>query len=180
MATTFKKKNNYGIYHSFFYQDMEDFREAYKEENGEDPTDTELVEYTVNLCNIYFDDLISEIEFFENNHGKKKYVTCGTVGRWNDPAAGGAIREGLVPIIRGALKDCDEFKIEFVRGILKITGHHHDGTNVFYVREMTERGVAFEERNRFMDDRTLHNKLFKSSHYTHRVSLFDTLYFGIA
>ena len=60
---------------------------------------------------------------------------------------------------------------------MKVTAHHHDGTNCFQIKELTKRGEEFAERHKWdMSDRELHQKLFNDSHYSRNVRAFKEIY----
>ena len=60
---------------------------------------------------------------------------------------------------------------------VKVKAIHHDGTNYFQIRELTDRGYEYWQNHQYdMSDRELHHRLFKDSHYSHEVSLFNKIY----
>lgn len=75
-------------------------------------------------------------------------------------------------------KDCDYFKIGWdkVRGNLKVICTHHDGTNYYEIRELTEAGANaysdWEHYHRFngLDRREITEKIWNSKTYSKRIA----------
>ena len=79
----------------------------------------------------------------------------GTVGRWNGTFAGGKIGE-FWDVYYEAIKDCGYIKIEDKGGHLYLTCSHHDGTNHFEIKEITEKGLQYLRNWEFSyDNRTV-------------------------
>ena len=117
---------------------------------------------------MYYEDAYEELKnFFEY----QTVIVFGTCGRWNGNFAGGAVGD-FEEIYEKITRDCDYFNIYDEGGHLYIKCSHHDGTNLFEVKILTE--VGYERFNNWNNnwntnetEEELHNKLVNNSHYTH-------------
>lgn len=90
-------------------------------------------------------------------------IATGTVGRWDGRSKGGKVIETLDEFY-SLLKDCDIIKVEQDEKALYITATHHDGTNYYTLRELTQKGLDYyynEEGNPDLTDEELHETLMK-------------------
>lgn len=155
--------------------DKDEQREFFEETYDHVPSEDELCEFMEQTNSEYLDDVISEIEHYEAIHGKKKYVIRARLGLWNGTFDGGKVVCGLANVIHECFED---FNSIYVDGrCLKISASHHDGTNTFEIKELTDKGVTYVERHDYdTEPRELHAKLFGSSNYSREVKLFAELY----
>lgn len=79
----------------------------------------------------------------ENYFEGKTVIIYGNVGRWNGNFAGGIVTDDFIDGLYKAIKDCDYISITDSNGHLYIKSTHHDGTNYFEVREVTEKGIDY-------------------------------------
>lgn len=120
---------------------------------------------------IYWEDARAEMkEFFD---GKTLLIT-GTFGSWR-----GALPCGKVITYDDlwlAWKDCDYVEIYDEDGHFYIRSSHHDGTNHYEVKVLTEKGAEMWDNweNYYgnskwdgLSEREVHTKLWENSHYTH-------------
>lgn len=119
--------------------------------------------------------VVSEINYFEKKHGTPYYVIQADLGLWDGRHAGGKVVCGLANALEMTMEDYTKIYIE--GGLLKVRAAHHDGTNHFKIRELTDCGADYYERhNGCMDDRELHEKLFNNYHYSRHVRAFNQIY----
>lgn len=150
-------------------------REIYEETYGCSPSNEELSMFMDETNSEYFSDVISEIEHHESCHGKKHYIVVAKLGLWNGTFDGGKIVEGLASVIRECFEDYNRLYMDGRR--LRISASHHDGTNTFEVKELTDKGVNYANRHDYdTEPRELHAKLFNSSNYSREVKLFADVY----
>lgn len=155
--------------------DEDEARGMYEECYEETPSEEALQQYIYDVNQDYLEDEKSNVEFYERGHGQKQYIVLADLGLWNGRFDGGKIITGLWNAISQCFEDYNEIYEE--GGRLKVTAHHHDGTNYFQIKELTERGKGYAERNGGdMSDRELHQKLFNNSHYSRNVRLFKEIY----
>lgn len=154
---------------------QDESREAYEESYGCAPTDEELYEFMEKSSAYHLDDVISDIKRHERSHGAKSYVVLAQLGLWHGPAAGGKIIHGLTSVIQECFEDINCLYVDGKR--LKISASHHDGTNTFEIKELTDKGSDYAGRHDYdTEPRELHAKLFSSSNYSREVKLFADLY----
>lgn len=155
--------------------DEEEMKNMYEECYGESPDENALDKYIQDINGWYLDDVRGEIEFYEKENGQKQYIVLANLGLWNGRFDGGKIINGLWEAISQCFEDFNEIYEE--GGKLKVVAHHHDGTNYFEIKELTERGEEYSERHKWdMSDRELHQKLFNDSHYSRNVKVFKENY----
>ena len=159
---------------SNYYGDMyseEDIKEMINEDiyggllniEEDDINDVLIYDYLRMCLDNDFDDF--KINFKEelDNH---YYVVTGTVGRWDGRYSGGIVVNGLDEIMK-LLRDCEYISIVDNNGHLEIKGSHHDGTNYFEVRELTDKGYDYYTRNEYLfNSKELCEKLYNSSNYS--------------
>lgn len=155
--------------------DKEEMKNMYEEAYEEIPNDEILQKYIDDVNDDYLGDVRSEIEFYEKKNEPKQYIVLADLGLWNGRFDGGKILTGLWEAISECFEDFNEIYEE--GGKLKVVAHHHDGTNYFEIKELTERGEEYAERHKWdMNDRELHQKLFNDSHRSRNVRLFKEIY----
>lgn len=149
----------------------------YKEERGKVPTDDELNEYIDFIQSNNWDDMMSEIDCYEKHHGVKNYVILARIGTWRGTFDSALVCNGMKEVIFKCCDSCDYITIAYKNNQLKIIGHHHDGTNTFVIRELTQKGTKYYH-NRWFDsfNYDLCKKLFKSTRLSHMVSIFPKIY----
>lgn len=77
---------------------------------------------------------------------RKRFILFGTFGSWRGNIPAGQVVED-VSGLSGAWKDCDYIRIADVGGHLFIQCSHHDGTNKYELRELTEAGCKYAENH---------------------------------
>lgn len=162
--------NNY--YDATFEQDVRnDLFEQYASDEGwnnvDSIPDTRVWEEMNFLNDIYFDDAMEEIKaFFEN----KMLLVCGNVGRWNGNFSAGKVID--VDELYKCWNDCDYISIYDDNGHLFIESVHHDGTNYYEVKILTDKGYDrytrwYDDWNTPLSEEEIHEKLWNDAHYTH-------------
>lgn len=151
---------------------LEFWGEAYGWESADDIPDEEVYRYMQEQEDMDWEDEKSRMENF---FGNGTFLLMGTVGRWDGPAEGGFIFSSFNELCK-AWKDCDYIRLYDVNGHFMIKCSHHDGTNYFEVKELTQSGKEYADRHDWdMSARELHTRLWKHSrysrllHYAHRV-----------
>lgn len=106
-----------------------------------------------------------DLEHFLKENGPMLVV--GSLGLWYGNCRGGKICYNFRDLA-GAWEDCDYINIYDQNGHLYIECSHHDGTNMYECKLLTERGEQYAEDHGWdMYDSELHEKLWNDSHYTH-------------
>ena len=123
---------------------------------------------------LYSDEDYDEFgyEDFINDLKEVKTDTCylmtGSLGLWYGRVAGGKFIFNLEDLT-SAFYDYNEVYEE--NGELKVKAIHHDGSNYFTLRELTQKGYAYAELRDFDDNRVLHEHLLNTKGYTRKVNL---------
>lgn len=152
----------------------EEIKNEYKEIYEETPTETDLEEYKATINNENLSIMFSEILHHERNHSTKLYVVKATLGLWDGIYDGGKVIESLESAIKQTFEDYNKIYIEGRR--LKVKAIHHDGTNFYQFKELTKRGEEYYERHKYEDQQQLVETLFKNSHYSREVTMFNEIY----
>lgn len=157
--------------------DPDEYREAAIENllencsysDAADIPESEIYEEINFLTEIYWDD---ERHMMENYFDRKTLLVCGSVGRWNGKFAAGKII--TYDELWKCWADCDYISIYDKGGHFYIEASHHDGTNCFEVKILTEKGAEIYERwenysSRWenLNEREVHEKLWKNAKYSH-------------
>lgn len=174
-----KNFNNTLYQYDFYWTDAKrkECRRVYMEDFGTIPTDTELDLYIGRLDQCEWDSLITDVRYCEQEYGEKTYIVIGKIGTWRGTFDGGKIIKGLRNTIYECIKDSDFITIQYKNNQLCIVAEHHDGVNIFKLRELTEAGEDYAERHEYdYSDKELHQRLFKSSRWSRRVSAFPDYY----
>lgn len=138
-------------------------------------TDDMIWERTKDLEELYWDDLRIELEaFFEKGCA---WLLTGTLGLWDGNHKGGFIFNTFNEFTK-CLKDCDYVRITDDMGHFEIECSHHDGTNYFEVKELTEDGCVWYDDNKYdMFDEELHTALWENNEWT-RLPYFASKVYG--
>ena len=135
------------IYNNY---DLSVYKEEAKEylwENGnEEPTEEELLSECYILDADYWNNAKYDFdEFFDGS----SWILQGYCGRWNGKAKGGKIFtgfKGFMETFGKATMDCDFIHIYDENGHLYIQCSHHDGTNLYEIKRVTEAGMKYLDR----------------------------------
>ena len=84
-----------------------------------------------------WEDIFSTLkQFFKN----KEVIFVGTVQLWNGTFKGGKIGK-FEDLFNDLLRDCNDWEFsEDENGVLNLKCSHHDGTNYFNIKTLTEKG----------------------------------------
>jgi len=118
---------------------IEDARQYLLDENGEEPTDSEVWDLISNDIDIDWDVFKTNYKKYFDTHN---FVVRASIGRWNGRFSSGKIwTNGWEDILN--LAHYEIFEIFDDNGHLKVVGHHHDGTDYFEIRELTRKGNEY-------------------------------------
>jgi len=130
-----------------------------RREDGDDsiPTDAEVFD---EWCNFYdptlWEDFECEIKDFLED---KLLVVSGSCGLWYGREDGGKVVTGWKELCT-VLNNMDYIAFSDVGGKLEIQCSHHDGTNYWEVREVTEKGARWYYDHEDEDRRAVVETLF--------------------
>lgn len=145
-----KKAKERIIYDNYDLSEMFDEQKKFMEEDsGEDVSDDEVWEAIYDIDRMTFEEEFDALErfFFGTDDDRPTFILFGNVERWNGVSSGfNAFKgEDFKKTFFDAIKDCDFVKIWDENGHLYIECSHHDGTNNYEIKQLTERGVAYLE-----------------------------------
>ena len=151
-----RKTTGFTIYDSRDTFDYDDYVDWCNDNNiepaGEDSTD--YWDWVSETNNAYYDDMMSNL-----SHTK---IDCplmivGDLGLWNGrrtirpvpilPDGYSTKYKDHVPTMKAAIKRCCEGRstldvdVHYEDGHIKVCEHHHDGTNTFYIRKLSKKGI---------------------------------------
>ena len=118
-------------------------------ESEEELTEEKIWEYQQEEIDTWIGD---ELDEMRNYFDGKTLIFFGSVGRWDGRYAGGRIGE-FNDLFNRAMKDCDYLKLYDEKGHLFLQCSHHDGTNVFEIKELTQAGIDYMDRWEYGTDR---------------------------
>lgn len=141
------------------------------DEEIEDPSEDDCWEAWRDQCEIEWDDVSYEAKRVEGI-----FIIVGTLGLWNGNFRGSCLVKGdLLDAFSKCLEDCN--RLYMYNKQLHVEATHHDGTNNFVIKKLTERGENYlEEHGWEYDDAEMNRRLFTNSHYSHHIDHFSKLY----
>lgn len=153
--------NNYDLWETYTDEDIKEelLDQGYDEE---DITDNTIWERRYFLDECDWDDAKYELtQFFKD----KTVGFFGEVGLWHGVYKAGKIGE-FWSLFNDAITDCAYIKIYDENGHMYLTCSHHDGTNHFEIKEVTDEGCNYLERwEHSWDDkrseRAVHGQIYK-------------------
>lgn len=165
--------NNYNLWEDYEQDAREYLRSECAEEN---PTDSQIWEEIDFLDSINWDADKEQLEEFFNDGSK--WILQGTVERWDGTFRGGFIFDNFMEMFYKAAEDCNYIKFYDINGRFYFMCSHHDGTNLFEIKKVTDAGIAYYERweEAWSDKRSeeyIHNKIMEKystlPHFAHKV-----------
>ena len=108
------------------------------------------------------DAKITLTDFFDG----ETWILRGTNGLWYGRVEAGTIFTDFMEIFYKATKDCDYINIYDENGHFYLECSHHDGTNCYEIKKVTDKGIAYLENweNNWNDKRTeqyIHDKIME-------------------
>lgn len=168
------------FYDNYNTQPLEDEIRAYLfdeycESRGwetENDVPEELVwDYVEGDLDAQHDDLVQLLSKMFDQH---TYIIVGTCGRWDGRYRRGRIITRYADLSR-MLDHLDYLRIyEDDNGDLHIDGEHHDGSDDYHIRRLTQQGDELLQENNFETERELHYELFEN--YSQPVWLSEEMY----
>ena len=108
-------------------------------DEGEEPTESQIWNEISFLQSVAFEDFEYELKRFMKD---KKFILKGTLGLWDRDVYAGTVVKDMRELFDALDMSGDYYtKFEDVAGKLMITVSHHDGTNYFELRELTDKGL---------------------------------------
>jgi hypothetical protein len=90
--------------------------------------------------------------------GDNNVIAMGKAGTWRGRFECGRLFGDIDKAVSACIKDCDNIKVvQLGNGIVEITSSHHDGTNTFEIKGITERGRYVYDSWVYNDKSTIAN-----------------------
>lgn len=175
-----KKAKERVIYDNYYVED--EWEEAAKENLAErgvpKPSNQELLDEIYALDEEHWEDVKDEFKrFFEDG---STWLLTGAMELWHGRYDGGFLFKTFHEMLSKAGKDCDYFRFSDINGHLHLQCSHHDGTNCYEIRKVTDAGVAYYEswnsgtrQNDHRSEREVHANIVKRysrlPHFAHQV-----------
>ena len=148
--------------------DIEDYIDKAREElldfeGIKNPTDQELREYTQHIMEDDWDCLVNKVMLRTN----RKYIAYGVIGRWDGSHRGWTVLENDDDFYK-LIEDCGFVEIqEEDDGLLRIKCSHHDGTNFYELKVLTDEGWQYYDDHCLEADwKELGNTLITDERYS--------------
>lgn len=125
------------------YKDMDELKMCVAEIEGrksEEITDEDAYSFADISNESLWDDFIAEVRLADKKTNER-WLVYYELGLWNRTEIGGRMFRDLESAIRSIASTVDTFSIEEDNyGNVFMIGWHHDGTNHFILRRLTEKG----------------------------------------
>lgn len=151
-------------------------KEDLEDEGNDNPTEEDIWEKISDIDASNYDDEMERLgEFFDDG---STWILIGTSGRWDGTYDVGTIFTDFVSTFRKAIQDCDYIKLYDENGHFYLTCSHHDGTNHYEIKKLTEKGVKYlenweEDWDDKRTERYIHDMIMKKysvlPHFAHKV-----------
>lgn len=116
---------------------------------NENPTDNEIWNEIYNIDLDNWESIKEEFKSFFSKFPNSCWIIRGYVERWNGRFSSGTVFHNYMEFERAIGKvstDCDYLKFYDENGHLFFKCSHHDGTNLFEIRKVTDSGVEYLSR----------------------------------
>ena len=160
--------DNYDVSAAYSYA-LENLIENEIYDDIEEVPESAVWDEVYEMENINWDDARREMEQFFDG---KMLLVGGSVGRWDGTYAAGKVIK--YEDLWKCWQDCDYISIYDQGGHFHIEASHHDGTNHFEVKILTEKGAELYDRWDYdwtiwqnCSEREVHEKLWKNTKYSH-------------
>lgn len=164
--------NNYNLwedYEEFARETLEEYKE--KEEITNDDIWNEIYEQDASN---WEDEKARLVDFFDGS----TWILQGYAGCWDGRHKGGYVFTDFEDMWYKATEDCDYYHIYDKNGHLFLQCSHHDGTNLYEIKKVTEKGEKYLENweDNWSDMRSkeyVHDKIMEKysvlPHFAHNV-----------
>lgn len=149
--------DNYNLWETY----AEDATENLIYNGIKEPSEYDIWNEIYDMSYSEWDNTFYELEDFFDG---RTWIAFGCCDLWNGSKDAGTIFTDFEKFFYKAIKDCNYWKIYDVNGHLYFECSHHDGTNFYEIKRLTEKGVQYIENWEYNwnDTRTeqyVHNKL---------------------
>lgn len=112
--------------------------------------------------------------------GDNRVIALGKAGTWRGRFECAKMFDDIEKAVSACIKDCDYIKVEQVgNGLIQIESSHHDGTNTFSIKVVTDKGQSVYDSWLYSDKSKIGNldtyqvleKIWKSNLFSKNVKL---------
>lgn len=130
----------------------------------DEATDDMIYDAMHELERMYWDDISYELKhFFDEGNA---WLLTGSTGRWDGNYRGGYVFNTFEEFCK-CLKDCDYIEITDNKGHLYVKGSHHDGTNHYEIKRVSDFGCEWYDNHSWdMYEEELHTKMWNNNFMT--------------
>lgn len=114
----------------------EDARFCLECDGIENPDDGEITRLAYSIAKMEFQFVMA---YLTDEIYKRKFIATGSFGLWDGRRSGWLVIENEYDF-GGLLEDCTYVEIADNNGLIEIKASHHDGTNYFTLKELTDHG----------------------------------------
>ena len=130
----------------------------------DEATDEMIYNEMYELERMYWDDISYELKhFFDKGNA---WLLTGSIGRWDGNYRGGYIFNTFEEFCK-CFEDCAYIEIVDNKGHLEIKCSHHDGTNFYEVKRISDFGCEWYDNHSWdMYEEELHAKMWNNNFMT--------------
>lgn len=138
-------------------------RDIFSADGDENPSEEELWDVMDYLSTDRWNEVRLDLSLFCFG---SNWIMVGINEKWNGKFAAGTVFDDFTEMFCKAAEDCDYWKIWDENGHLYFQCSHHDGTNLYEIKRVTEKGEAYLENweNNWDDKRSeeyIHKKIME-------------------
>ena len=173
--------NSYDLWDDYADECIEyikDFRDCHDEDINATITDDEIWQRIYDYDRLNWEDEYERLREFFNVHGH--FIIRGCVGRWDGTYSAGYVFDNFDDMFYKATKDCDYIKMWDENGHFYLKCSHHDGTNLFEIKRLSDKGYEFIDNweydwNDKRTEKQIHDIVWNSNflsslpHYVHNI-----------
>ena len=138
------------IYSNYDLDDnYDDVKQFLQDQGNENPTDKEIWNEIYDADLYEWENIKEDFKSFFSKFPNSCWIIRGYVERWNGRFSFGIVFHNYMEFERAigkVSKDCDYLKFYDKNGHLYFACSHHDGTNLFEIRKVTDNGSKYLSR----------------------------------
>lgn len=159
------------IYDNYYSRDREEevreylFEEYADDDNWKSPEDIsdERVFDEINFqARMAWNEVVGELHSMVD---RDVYILFGICGRWDGPAQNGKFIFSIDDLLC-CINHLDYLRIYDRNGHLYIHGSHHDGSDDYELKCLTNKGCELAEKTGYAHDRHLHETIINNNFYS--------------
>lgn len=138
-----KKLNNVTLFDNYNC-DFEEYKQDYLENNDVDSVSDNVVwDYISMIEEEDYKSALHELDLVSNG---SKWIVSGKVGTWRGNFEAYKIFNSAKEMVQAIAQNCDYIKIWLENNKLFVQASHHDGTNCFQCKLLTNKGLEMFDK----------------------------------